>query len=173
MEQESRSWLSDGSVEADVDEDVLWSLFKLAMTGPLGRTSAYAFLADVLQKTAKEVAWSEYLCSFYQQHLQTLREVGLRDELLRMRGPLTPFVNFRKNEIVKSILATARFELHKARLYASDEVPSPVACREDPDECSSIMLTLNTIGSLTDVLHLIWKVESDGAISAVCQEVSS
>jgi hypothetical protein len=54
LEQESTLWLSDGDLETQMAGDPLWYLFRRAMTEPLGRTKAYAFLADVLRKTKKE-----------------------------------------------------------------------------------------------------------------------
>ena len=171
LEQEPRSWLSDAAIESDGGEDVLWTLFRRAMTEPLGRTSAYAFLADVLQKTGKEAKWAVHFHSFYQRHLQTLKSVGLRDELLRMRGEMVPSVNFRKNQIVKTILAATRLELYKIGLLVPDGPPSPLPRSKNDNESIDVKLALDAVGSLTDVLHLVWKVGKDGSLSMICKEV--
>ena len=59
------------------------------MTEPLGRTAAYAFVADVLRKTGKESEWSSYFTPYFHRHLKTLKDVGLMDELLRLSSRRT------------------------------------------------------------------------------------
>jgi hypothetical protein len=156
LPQESRSWLSEGSIETSFADDTLWSLFRRAMTEPLGRTAAYAFVADALHKAGKEGKWAEYLYPYFRRHLDTLTRVGLMDELLRMRGELKPLHNFRKNQIVKAILGAGRLELYKL----------------ESSETDGTSLALATISSLTNVLHLVWKVEANGVLPPVCREVS-
>ena len=84
LPQEDVSWLKDGEHETNLAGDPVWIIFRRAMTEPLGRTAAYAFLADILRKTTREMDWSNHFTLSFRNHLQTLESVGLIDEVLKL-----------------------------------------------------------------------------------------
>lgn len=171
LEQESLSWLRDGELETNLAGDPLWSLFRRAMTEPLGRTAAYSFLADVLRNTNKEAQWSHHFAPWFRRHLTTLKSKGLLDEVMALQGKLSPFVNFRKNQLLKIIMAANKFDV--------DQITSPnmgVSIESKivgaSNENDHIHLALSALKSIGSVLHLMWKVE-DGNLSNMCNEVSA
>lgn len=169
LPQEDVSWLKDGEHETNLAGDPVWIIFRRAMTEPLGRTAAYAFLADILRKTTRETDWSNHFTLSFRNHLQTLESVGLIDEVLKLHNEdVTPFVNFRKNQLLKIIMAATRFDLH---LILSPQRgvllhPQPGL----PSDSEQITIAISSMKSLTRVLHLVWKVE-EGNISSVLQDV--
>jgi hypothetical protein len=169
LEQESILWLSDGDLETQMAGDPLWYLFRRAMTEPLGRTAAYAFLADVLRKTKKEQEWTVHFSPWFRRHLDTLKSVGLMEKLLRLRDDITPYANFRKNQLLKIILASSRFDIDAVE---SPDKQSPVN-REliVSDDNSRIDMAMSAINSLTSLIHLMWKVDPDGSLPSICTEV--
>jgi hypothetical protein len=169
LEQESSTWLSEGEGETEAPGNPLWQLFRRAMTEPLGRTSAYAFLADVLRKTGKEQEWAPHFSTWFRLHLGTLKSVGLSDALLRLQGRLSPYTNFRKNQLLKIILASIRFDVWTAE---SPERRSPINRKPlDIDDATCVENVVSAISSLADAIHLVWKVEQDGSIPEICAEV--
>lgn len=171
LEQEDRAWFSAGELETGRGDDPSWSLFRRAMTEPLGRTAAYSFVADVFRKTRKEEEWSEHFLPCFQRQLETLESVGLIDELQRLRGELTPFQNFRKNQVLKIFLAANRFKMLQVESLKSSIAGLGQITGDNTD--TGTELTKSALKSLTEVLHLIWKVEADGAVPQTCAEVST
>lgn len=170
LEQESRSWLNSGERETSASGDPLWYLFHRAMTEPLGRTAAYAFLADVLRKARKEQEWSVHFSPFFRGHLTTLVEVGLKEELMGLRGEISPFVNFRKNQLLKIIIAACTFDVVAAeRQVQSSPINRKLVVLEDTQR---VHLAIGAMESLSEVLYLMWNVESDGSLPTICTEVS-
>jgi hypothetical protein len=167
LEQEDKAWFSAGELETGLCDDRSWSLFRRAMTEPLGRTAAYSFVADVLRKTRKAEEWSKFFLPWFCRQLETLENVGLIDELLRLRGELTPFQNFRKNQVLKVFLAANRFKMLRVESLKSSIAGQIAGDNVDTDT----ELTKSVLRSLTKVLHSIWKVEADGAVSPTCAEV--
>ncbi len=148
----------------------LWYLFHRAMTEPLGRTAAYAFLADVLRKTRKEQEWSVHFSSWFRGHFKTLSEVGLKEELMGLRGDISPYVNFRKNQLLKILIAACTFDVLAAESPAQR---SPIT-REiiATDNAQRVNMAIATMESLSEVLYLMWKVDADGSLPSICAEVS-
>lgn len=170
LEQESSSWLTDGERETAVSGEPLWFLFQRAMTEPLGRTAAYAFLADVLRKSKKEKEWSVHFSSWYRKHLATLEAVGLKEHLMGLCDDVSPFVNFRKNQLLKVVLAAISFDIDAAESPAQQ---SPVNRQLIvTDDNARVKIAIAAMKSLSDVLHLMWKVDYDGSIPSICAEVS-
>lgn len=171
LPQEDVAWLRDGEHETNLAGDPVWIIFRRAMTEPLGRTAAYAFLADILRKTKKEKDWSNHFAPLFRRHTETLESVGLVEELLKLNtDEVTPFINFRKNQLLKIIMAATRFEVDlissptsKISIHPQSNVPS---------ESENTKVALSCTKSLTRVLHVLWKVEK-GSISTVLQDVSS
>jgi hypothetical protein len=170
LEQESLSWLRDGELETNLAGDPLWSLFRRAMTEPLGRTAAYSFLADVLRKTNKEAQWSNHFAPWFRRQLKTLKSKGLLDEVMALHGKLTPFVNFRKNQLLKIIMAANRFDVDLVVSPQSGISIQPQLVATSQND--RIELALSALTSIGNVLHLMWKVE-DGNLSTMCTEVST
>jgi hypothetical protein len=169
LEQESSVWLTEGASETERDGNSHWLIFRRAMTEPLGRTAAYAFLADVLRKTQKEREWAAHFSSWFRRHIDTLKAVGLMDELMRLRDDISPFVNMRKNQLLKIILASSSFDVDIAE---TPTILSPVDRKLIVTGANErIEVAMSAIKSLSDVLHLLWKVESDGSLPSICIEV--
>lgn len=169
LEQEDRAWFSAGQLETGRGDDPSWSLFRRAMTEPLGRTAAYSFVADVIWKTRKEEEWFEHFLPWFRRQLETLESVGLIDELQRLRGELTPFQNFRKNQVLKVFLAANQFKMLRVELLKSSNVGLGQIAGDNGD--TDTALTKSALESLTEVLHLLWKVDADGAVLPNCAEV--
>lgn len=168
LSQEPALWLQQCDSGTKTAGDPLWSIFRRAMTEPLGRTAAYAFLADALCKTENEQEWAAHFSPSFRRHLETLESVGLVDELLRL-SDITPYVNFRKNQLLKIILAAARFDIDTV---TSSVQMSPVDRQIIKiDERSRIDRAVSAVSSLTRVLHLTWKVDPDGSLPSICTEV--
>ena len=115
LEQESSLWLSDQGMKNRTLRSVHWDLFRRAMTEPLGRSSAHAFLADVLRKRNKESEWAVIFAPLFQEHLRNLQDAGLVNELMRLRDVQGSYVVFRKNQLLKIMLAASRFDVDMAR----------------------------------------------------------
>lgn len=170
LQQESSLWLVSGERETEASGQPLWYLFHRAMTEPLGRTAAYAFLADVLRKTKREQEWSVHFSSFFRKHLSTLDSVGLKEQLMGLRGEISPFVNFRKNQLLKIVLAACSFDVDAAE---SPGQQSPVnRGLIATNDSESVNIAIAAMKSLSEVIHLMWKVDSDGSIPSICAEVS-
>jgi hypothetical protein len=116
----------------------------------------------VLCKTRKEQEWSDHFAPWFRRHLDTLKTVGILDDVMKFEGDLPPFLNFRKNQVLKIVLASSRFEVHKAE---SLRTSGPLSVS------MGAALTISAVNTLTNVLHSLWKVESDGSIPATCIEV--
>jgi hypothetical protein len=142
------------------------------MTEPFGRTSAYSFLADVLRKTEKEKQWSSHFAPCFSRQVNILkRSGGLLDGLMNLQDNESKFVTFRKNQVLKIIMAASRFEIDLAifpEKGSSIQIqPAPILTNAN----ERIKMVLSTMGSLATVLHLCWKVE-DGNMSTICTDVS-
>lgn len=172
LEQESSTWLTTGERETEASGEPSWYLFRRAMTEQLGRTAAYAFLADVLRKTKKEHDWSVYFAPWFRRHLSTLSSVGLKDQLMALRQDEehSSFVNFRKNQILKIILASCSFDIQMVeRPIQKSPVNLSKIVTKETDRAN---LAIAAIKTLSEVIYLEWKVEDDGSLSTICTEVS-
>jgi hypothetical protein len=167
LDQESTLWLSDGEHESELAADPQWFLFRRAMTEPLGRTAAYAFCSDVLRQANKEKEWGPQLSPMFRGHLETMKRVGLKDELLRLRGEITPNVNFRKNQLLKVILAACKFDIDTLNESAEkSNTPSGL------DNTTRIKIACAALTSMASIMPLVWTVQSDGGLPQICKEVS-
>lgn len=172
LEQEPSEWLTAGEHETSVIGKPTWHLFRRAMTESLGRTAAYAFLADVLRKTVKEREWSVHFAPKIRKHLETLVSVGLREQLMALRGDedVSSLVNFRKSQVLKVILATCAFDVQSVeRPNLKCPVKREVVLTKDEDR---VAIALSVMKTLSDVIYLVWKVEKDGSLPPICVEVS-
>ena len=171
LDQETGTWFTEGERETEISGEPRWHLFRRAMTEPLGRTAAYAFLADVLRKSRKEHEWSVHFAPWFRRHLATLASAGLKDQLIALREDegLSSFVSFRKNQVLKIILAACSFDVEAVE---QPRQKTPVSREEivtkDTDRLTIAIATMN---ALSEVLYLVWKVEEDGSLSPICAEV--
>lgn len=169
MEQESIAWLHSGELESTIAGDPIFGLFQLAMTEPFGRTTAYSFVADFLRKTKKEDQWSNHFAPLFRRHLGTLQSAGLLHAVTELPVKLSPYVNFRKNQLLKIMVASNRFDVS---LVVSPE--KGISFQRDKGDMSSaarIDLALSSMKSIRNFLHLVWKVV-DGSLSPFCTDVS-
>lgn len=170
LEQESISWLTSGERETEASTEPFWYLFHRAMTEPLDRTAAYAFLADVLRKAKKESEWSVHFAPWFRRHLETLTSVGLKEQLMGLRGEVSPFVNFRKNQLLKIILAAASFDLDAVETPAKrSPVNRELIVTHDAER---VNIAISVMKSLSEIFYPMWTVDNDGSLPPVCSEVS-
>lgn len=170
LDQEDSSWLTAGERELLASGDSMWYLFHRAMTERLGRTAAFAFLADVLRKANKEREWSVHFAPMFRKHLDTLSTIGLKDRLLGLHGDVSHFVNFRKNQLLKIVLAACSFDVDAAESPSQKTLFSRKVVHISDEE--RVAAALSAMKSLSEVLSLIWKVDPDGSIPSICTEVS-
>lgn len=169
LEQESRTWLSEGERETERSGMPLWYLFRLAMTETLGRTAAYAFLADVLRKTKKEKEWSVHFAPRFRQLLSRMKENEIMEQLMGLRGDSSPFANFRKNQLLKIVLAACSFDVDIA---VSPSLQSPVNRNVvETEEVERVSIAVDALKLLSEVFYLVWRVDPDGSLPATCLEV--
>eukprot|EP00934_Nitzschia_sp_Nitz4_P001289 Nitzschia sp. Nitz4//scaffold3_size479765//87037//91885//NITZ4_000034-RA/size479765-augustus-gene-0.7-mRNA-1//1//CDS//3329550560//1289//frame0 len=169
LEKESSDSIARGGVETDRSGKPMWHLFRRAMTEPLGRTAAYAFLADILRKSGKEAEWSVYFAKPFREHLAELRQSGLTKELTGLRENLSPFASFRKNQLLKVVLASCRFDVDTLRESSGKPLFSKIV--ESPlSHADKLSIALTTLKTLTFTLNLTWKVEPNGSLPSMCLE---
>jgi hypothetical protein len=89
---------------------------------------------------------------------------------MALHGKLTPFVNFRKNQLLKIIMAANRFDVDLVVSPQSGISIQPQLVATSQND--RIELALSALTSIGNVLHLMWKVE-DGNLSTMCTEVST
>lgn len=167
--QETSDWLTLGEPETNASADPYWYLFQRAMTEPLGRTGAYAFLADVLRKSKKETEWSVHFAPWFRRQLGTLITVGLKERLMGLRGEASPFVNFRKNQLLKIIVAASRFDVDAVECpVQKSPVNREVVVTNDSERAG---IAIAVLKSISEILYLMWSVEKDGSVSSICSEV--
>jgi hypothetical protein len=126
----------------------------------------------VLRKTRKEQEWSVHFAPWFRRHLATLSAAGLKDRLMALRGDerLSSFVSFRKNQILKIVLAACSFDVDSAERPVQK---SPVNRTEMiTKEAERVNLAISAMKTLSEVLYLMWRVEDDGSLSQICIEVS-
>lgn len=170
LEQESVSWLHTGEREAAIAGDPIWGLFQLAMTEPFGRTAAYSFVADFLRKTSKEDQWSNHFAPLFRRHLETLNSAGLLDAVSRLDGKLSPYVNFRKNQLLKIVVASSSFDV--GMVISPHKGISFQGQKSEMSASDRINVALSSMKAIGNFLHLVWKVEA-GSLSPVCTDVST
>ena len=169
LEHESIEWLRSGELDSAMAGDPIWGLFQLAMTEPFGRTTAFSFVADFLRKTNKEQQWSKHFAPLFRRHLELLESTGLLNAVMELKGKLSPFVNFRKSQLLKIMVASNRFDVD--RVISTDK---GISFRHEESEMNStdrISLALSSMASIRNFLYLVWKVE-DGSLSPFCIDVS-
>ena len=169
LEQENRKWFAEGDSETSISSEPYWFLFRRAMTEQLSRTGAYAFLADILRKTNKEHEWALHFSPCFRRHIETLKRVGLINELLRSRDEITPNINFRKNQLLKVILAGCKFDIEsidesKERKRAFPKSP----CL---DRVAQLEIAQTVLSCVESIVPSVWSIEN-GRLPPVCVEVS-
>lgn len=170
LQQETEQWFSDGDSETKHAAEPSWLLFRRALTEELGRTGAYAFTADVLKKTKKEREWAYHFSSLFRNHLQTLKDRGLIDNLLSLREGLTPNRSFRRNQVLKVILQACKFDMYT--IHGTKECRSALNKRPSFDRATQIGIVQDALVSLVNVVPQVWSIEGDGVLPPMCVEVS-
>jgi len=167
LEQESGSSLPRGEREIEMSGNPRWYLFRRAMTEALGRNAAYAFLADVLRKSGKEKDWSIHFAPWFRRHLANV----LKDNWMALRGEesVSSFLTFRKNQVIKIMVAACGFNVDLAeRITQKSPVSREEVVMTDTERAT---IAMDALKRVAEVLHLAWKVEDDGSISPICTEV--
>jgi hypothetical protein len=169
LEQEHREWFSEGDSETSISSEPYWFLFRRAMTEQLSRTGAYAFLADVLRKTNKEHEWALHFSPCFRRHIETLKRVGLINELLRSRDEITPNINFRKNQLLKVILAGCKFDIESI----GESKERKRALQKSPclDRVAQLEIAQTVLSCVESIVPSVWSIEN-GRLPPVCIEVS-
>jgi hypothetical protein len=168
LEQEHREWFSEGDSETSISSEPYWFLFRRAMTEQLSRTGAYAFLADVLRKTNKEHEWALHFSPCFRRHIETLKRVGLINELLRSRDEITPNINFRKNQLLKVILAGCKFDIESI----GESKERKRALQKSPclDRVAQLEIAQTVLSCVESIVPSVWSIEN-GRLPPVCIEV--
>jgi len=158
--QEPSSWLTEKDVDTNVSADSRWLIFQSSMTEPLGRTAAFAFVADVLQKSGRELDLAKRLTQLYCQHAAELSENGMVSLALEGTHRNDEIFRHRQNQVVKVLVAGTRYQVESAEaLFQSGDVA---------DENASTLF--DAITSLSKLLPVIWCVEQDASISSACTD---
>ena len=117
--QEPVSWLTENrDVDSGLSKDPSWLLFRLIATEPLGRTAAFALLADVLHKSGKEeeTTWSTHFAPLFGQCLEDLKRDRMLDVLHNnATGSLFPILKYRRDMLYKIILGFGRLKIQSAK----------------------------------------------------------
>ena len=170
LQQEAEEWFSDERSETIQATESLWLLFRRAMTEELGRTGAYAFTADVLKKTNKECEWAFHFSSSFRRHIESLKELGFINKVLKPEDGPMPNGSFRKNQVLKVIIEARKFEI-----YAIDETKAVKhALNRRPlfDRATQLKTAEAVLASLVNVVPLVWYIDGDGVLPPICAEVS-
>lgn len=168
LAQESVDFLDDGERETERSGMPFWYLFKRAMTEPLGRTTAFAFVADVLRKMGKEVEWANHFSSVFRNHIENMKELGLVSKLVALRDAGSPFVSFRKNQLLKIMVASCRFDIN----VVASENQKILFLKKQVTQVEKIEIAISCLTRIEELLPHVWKVEGNGSISSICLEVS-
>jgi len=171
LEQEHKEWISEGDNETKNSSEPYWFLFRRAMTEQLTRTGAYAFLADVLRKSNKEHEWALHFSPYFRRHLETLKHVGLIDELLQSREKheITPNINFRKNQLLKVILASCKFDIES--IDESKERKRALHKSPRLGRTTQMEITQTVLSCVESIVPSVWSIESNGSLPPVCIEI--
>ena len=115
LQQESKSWVVASDAKFEIAKDLSWSLRHAIATEPLGRTVAYAFVADSLCGTAEEVEWAAHLTEMFTRLVEDLREHGLIDAMFDPHNSHSEVSSFRRRQIFTSIHAWGRLQVIRAK----------------------------------------------------------
>ncbi len=170
LQQETDEWFCDDGSENMCTAESLWLLFRRAMTEELGRTGAYAFIADVLKKASKESEWALHFSSWFRNHLETLKDLGFIDKVLNLREGLTPNQSFRKNQVLKVILQACKFDMNA--IDEAKDVKDALNKRPILDNVTKLKTVEAILASLVNVIPSVWSIDGDGVLPSLCAEVS-
>ena len=171
LSQESQAWLGENIIDTSVRSDPTWQMFRRVMVDPLQRTAAFAFVADVLRKTGKEEEWASRLEPMFKDHIDSLEERGLVQQLLALDTSDTTNASLLKNQLMKVFLATARFALSRAENCVREMHVNAERHSQSEDAHQTIKLASSAVSTVTRFQSLLWNVGSDGSISSRCIEV--
>lgn len=169
LEQERIEWVTEGDNETKISPDPYWFLFRRAMTEQLSRTGAYAFLADILRKTGREYEWALHFSPYFCRHLESLNQIGLTSELLRSRESheITPNLSFRKNQLLKVIIASCKFDLES--IDESKEKKRALQRSPALPRTKQIELVQNVLSFVENIIPWVW--ESNSNLPPICIEI--
>ena len=171
LEQESKSWLAETSTETSLAATAEWHFCKTSATESLGRTSAYAFVADILNNTPKEAEWAPYLVPFFQRQIQILKDSGLTDALVDPNVGHSLQSKYRVQQVLKSVHSWARIEVVCATKAYREALRSggPEDGRSSKQSVINVFIWMRSLLHITSSQTLL--VEDDGSISTDCMEV--
>jgi len=171
LPQEGQEWLGEDVIDTSVRSDPTWQMFRRVMVDPLQRTAAFAFVADVLRKTGKEEEWASCLEPMFKAHLDFLEEQGLVEKKLNTYKTMN--ASLLKNQLLKTILASARIALSRAESCVRElQTTTGKRCQSQQVE-QAIKLASSAATTVTKVQSSSWNIGSDGSVSSKCIEVNT
>lgn len=114
LEQESGAWVTEAVLSPGLSKSLSWYLCRATAMEPLGRTAAYAFVAENLHQANKEADWADHFAPMFAVFTGRLLNTGLIQALHDSQGEQTPSVQFRRGLIEKCIHAWGRLEVIRA-----------------------------------------------------------
>lgn len=177
LEQETREWVLESVVDSDLANDPHWQIFRSAASEPLGRTAAYALVADVLPKIGNESVWSKHFNPMFVSQMNVLDEEGLVAELLSSNSGLTPASRDRRNKILQVVLAWCRMQITSASdKLCSAKQGSVDGAHSNEDTKVAVESMIDAIKSMKKYLNISGSqtlfTKDDGSISLLGVEVS-
>lgn len=161
LEQEGHTDEQLKTVDTEATKNLSWQVYHRAMTEPLKKNSAFAFVSDLLKKVDKEREWAESLGPLFHIHLQHIKRTGDFDKILSDSLPLTPEDTLRRHQLQKIATAGCRMRLLNCEGLLSRNLTNQVI-----DEATSL------IEFIVEILPRLWRVESNGSVLGSGTEVS-
>lgn len=141
-------------IDTDCFTNPSWQLFHRAMTEPLRKTAAFAFVADLVKKVGKEREWADRLGPMFDAYLSELDECGGIDLALEDFAELPAAAVLRRNRIQKVVVATFGFRL---------------VAIESSGTCTKGLVSL--VEQTGELIRRGWRVAKDGSIPPALVEV--
>lgn len=107
LPQERRSWLTEKIIDTGLTTDTNWLLFSQSMTGPLGRTALYAFVADMVDKNERESVFTNRIATLFRNHVNKLSTSGFVAEVFSVGQGKPSYLIYRRNLVIKVLVAAA------------------------------------------------------------------
>jgi hypothetical protein len=163
LPQESCSWLKNDFVDTNISTDSVWILFHEAMTQPLGRTAAYAFIADTLRSTGKEHDFSGSMMKLFRMYTDNLTRTWTAEVVFDTKQRQNLISRHRQNKIITVLVACKRYEIDHAEKSIAVGRPENMSVKPE--------YLLNMVESLSKLLTVVWSVAPHGSINPTCTEL--
>ena len=157
LPQESSWWLTKKHVDTNVSTDSMWIVFHASMTEPLERTAAFAFVADAVQKSGRELDVAHRLVDLFQKFALDLSVKGFVDFVLKGSQRTHSITRHRQNLVLKILVASTRYRVESAKGKGSKA------------ECEATLV--DAMDSLSTIFPLVWTVGQDGSVSLPCVDI--